>query len=113
MALEGKEMTQYVYLLEKKEKSKGWNPPEDYKGDYPPLKYVATTGPEMVQVLVNVWKENKLAEYIVFVDGNKEVRFAMRDIPTILSKYINESNLSKTALGWLLDIKEYDKSVEK
>jgi hypothetical protein len=106
-------MTQYVYILKEKEKSKGWNPPREYKGDYPPLRYVATTGPEMVQVLVSVWKENKLAKYVVFDDGTNEVKFEMKNIPAILSKYINESNLSKTALGWLLEIKDYDNTIKK
>lgn len=113
MALERKELTQYVYILKVKEKSQGWNPPREYQGDFPPLRYVATTGPEMVQVLISVWKENKIADYVVFTDGDNEVKFEMKNIPNILSKYINESNLSKTALGWLLDIKEYDKPIEK
>jgi hypothetical protein len=113
MALEGKkEMTQYVYILKEKEKSKGWNPPENYKGDFPPFKYVATNGQGMVQVLASVWKENKIAEYVVFTDGTNEVKFKMMDIPTILSSHINSANISPTPLGWLMNL-NYDTTIKK
>lgn len=113
MALEGKEeMTQYVYILKEREKSKGWNPPEDYKGDFPPLKYVATNGQGMIQVMASVWRENKLADDVVFTDGTIEIKFKMIDIPTILSKYINSANISPTPLGWLTNI-NYDTTIKR
>jgi hypothetical protein len=101
-------MTQYVYILKEKEKSKGWNPPSDYKGDFPPLKYVSTNGQSMVQAMASAWRENKLAEFVVFTDGSNEVKFRMNDIPTILSKHINQANISPTPFGWLLELKDYD-----
>ncbi len=110
MALERKEMTQYVYILKEKEKSKGWNPPADYKGDFPPLKYVATNGTEMVQAMAGAWRENKIAEQVVFTDGNDEFKCNVTDIPRIISSHINQANICPTPLGWLLELKEYDKS---
>lgn len=114
MALEReeKEMTQYVYILKEKEKSKGWNPPEDYKGDFPPLKYVATNGVEMIQAMASAWRENKITEYVVFTDGTNEVKLKMIDIPRILSSYINSANISPTPLGWLMNI-NYDTTIEE
>ena len=105
MALEGEEeMTQYVYILKEKEKSKGWNPPEDYKGDFPPLKYVATNGTEMIQAMANAWRENKIAEQVVFISDSNEFKCDMIDIPRILSSYINSANISPTPFGWLMNI---------
>jgi hypothetical protein len=109
MALEGKEMTQYVYILKEKEKSVGWNPPSDYKGDFPPLKYVAKNGTEMVQAMASAWRENKIADKVVFVDGDEEFQCNVTDIPTIISSHINKANICQTPLGWLTDI-NYDKS---
>jgi hypothetical protein len=110
MALEGKEMTQYVYILSEKEKSVGWNPPADYKGDFPPLKYVAKTGVDMIKAMASAWRENKIAEQVVFTDSNNEFKCAMNDIPTIISSHINQANICPTPLGWLLELKDYDKS---
>lgn len=113
MALEGKEkMIQYVYILKEKEKSKGWNPPAEYKGDFPPLKYVATNGAAIVGVLTSVWKENKLAEYVALTDGVDEVKIKLKDIPTILSKYINHANISPTPLSWLINT-DYDTTIKE
>ena len=113
MPLEGKEeMTQYVYILKEKEKSKGWNPLTDYKGDFPPLKCVATNGIEMIQVMASVWRENKIAEYVVFTDGTNEIKLVMRDIPRVLSSHINTANISPTPLGWLMNL-NYDTTIKK
>ena len=100
-------MTQYVYIIKENEKSKGWNPPADYKGDFPPLKYVATSGKDMVQAMANAWRENKIAKYVVFTDGQIEVKFKMIDIPRILSSHINSANISPTPLAWLVELEKF------
>jgi hypothetical protein len=102
MALQGeKEMTQYIYIVKEKPRSIGWNPVAEYKGDYPPLRYIARNGVEMVKVMTEAWSENKQAKDFTFVDGDDSVTINRNDIPTVLSTSVNEANICADTISWL------------
>lgn len=94
-------MNQYVYIVKEKPRSIGWNPVSEYKGDYPPLRFIARNGSEMVRVMTEAWTENKHTDEFTFVDGDDEVTIKRNDIPTILSTSVNEANICELTLPWI------------